>query len=277
MILDGHVHLYEAEGDRGDLVKRMRAAGVDGGVVISLPPACFPWVARATPNARRLANVLRWCEASPKLHPFYWIDPLEKDALRQVAQAVRQGVHGFKIICNRHAPGHPRALPVYRAIAAAGRPILFHSGILWDGEPSSMFNRPVEFEPLLEVPRLRFALAHISWPWCDECLAVYGKFLHARHKRGEACAEMFIDLTPGTPRIYRTEALRRLFTIGNIEPHHVIFGSDCSANAYGHASVRDLVGRDRAVYRRLKLPRAAVGCVFGASLQRLLSVPRDVG
>ena len=270
MTLDGHIHIYDGPEDRKAFARRLLAAGVDGGVVISPAPACFPWVSRVLSNAKRLENVMWWCQAAKNLHPFYWIDPLEKDAAGQVALAVRAGALGFKVICNRHFPGDPRALRVYRAIAAAGRPILFHSGILWDGQPSSMYNRPVEFEPLLDIAGLRFALAHISWPWCDECLAVYGKFLNARQRRGGQCAEMFIDLTPGTPRIYRTEALRRLFTVGNIEPHHVIFGTDSSANDYDRAGVRDLVRRDRAVYRRLKLSLAAVNSVFGASLRRLL-------
>jgi predicted TIM-barrel fold metal-dependent hydrolase len=243
---------------------------VDGGVVVSLAPACFPWVNRAYSNAERLDNLLWWSRAAQDLYPFYWIDPLEKDAAAQVARAVRRGVRGFKVICSRHAPGHPRAMRVYRAIADAGRPILFHSGILWDGQPSSMHNRPVEFEPLLEIAALRFALAHLSWPWCDECLAVYGKFLNARQRRGGRCAEMFIDVTPGTPPIYREEALRRLFTIGDIAPHHVIFGCDSSVNRYDPRLVRTWMRRDRAVYRRLKLSRAALDNVFGASLRRLL-------
>jgi predicted TIM-barrel fold metal-dependent hydrolase len=275
MMLDGHIHIYEEKGDRADFARRLHAVGMDGGVVISLAPACFPWVGRIRSNAERLENVLAWCRAGKNLYPFYWIDPLEKDALKQVARAVRRGVRGFKVICSRHAPGHPRALPVYRAIAAAGRPILFHSGILWDGQPSSMHNRPVEFEPLLEIAELRFALAHVSWPWCDECLAVYGKFLNAWQRRGGRCAEMFIDLTPGTPPIYREEVLRKLFTIGNIAPHHIVFGSDASTNGYDAKHVRAWVRRDRAVYRRLKLPRPTLANVFGGSLLRLLGDARS--
>ncbi len=86
MLVDGHVHLYEAEGGRDDLARRLRAAGVSGGNLISLPPACFPWVACVTPNAKRLTNLLEWCEAVPGLYPFYWIDPMEKDSLQQVAR-----------------------------------------------------------------------------------------------------------------------------------------------------------------------------------------------
>lgn len=264
------MHIYEAEGDRDDFLRRLRAAGVDGGVVISLAPACFTLVGERCSNARRLENLLWWCAASPNLYPFYWIDPLERDALQQVSRAVRAGVRGFKVICGRHYPGDPRAMRVYRAMAAAQRPLLLHSGILWDGQPSSQYNRPVEFEPLLEIPGLRFALAHMSWPWCDECLAVYGKLQNARQRRGGRCAEMFIDLTPGTPLIYRRDALRRLFTIGNVEADHVIFGSDASTVGYDVAGVRRWMRFDRAAYRRLGLSRAAVASVFGGSLRRLL-------
>ena len=63
-------------------------------------------------------------------------------------------------------------MEVFRTISQADRPILFHSGILWDGKPSGPYNHPAGFESLLEVDGLRFCLAHISWPWCDELIAV---------------------------------------------------------------------------------------------------------
>ena len=76
---------------------------------------------------------------------------------------------------------------------------------------------------------LRFALAHVSWPWVDECLAVYGKFLNALTRRRELSVEMFIDTTPGTPRIYRQEVLTKLMTIGYDVEHNILFGTDCVA------------------------------------------------
>ncbi len=163
MLRDCHVHLGGGTVDRAGLPSSLDAAGVDGCILLSLPPASF--LGDTAPGAGdRLAHLERWCEGEPRLVPFFWIDPVERDARRQVELALRSGVRGFKVIANHFFPGDPRALPVYRAIAATDRPILFHSGMLWDGRDSSRYCRPAEFESLLEVPGLRFDLAHVSWP-----------------------------------------------------------------------------------------------------------------
>ena len=41
MVLDGHIHLMGDKGSADDLVSRMSEAGIDGGTLISRPPACF--------------------------------------------------------------------------------------------------------------------------------------------------------------------------------------------------------------------------------------------
>lgn len=121
MILDGHIHVLDLTEDRDGFLKKLGHAEINGGLVISLPPPAFPFVA-----------------------------------------------------------------------------------------PSSQYNRPSEFEPLLEINGLKFSLAHISWPWCDELIAVYGKFLNAYAGNPDHSVEMFIDITPGTPPIYRQEVLTKL-------------------------------------------------------------------
>jgi predicted TIM-barrel fold metal-dependent hydrolase len=101
----------------------------------------------------------------------------------------------------------------------------------------------VGFEPLLEIPNLRFALAHVSWPWCDENLAVYG-FWNSRKHHGTTSAEMFIDTTPGTPRIYRREVFNKIFTIGYDIENNLIFGTDCS-NDYSPNYAKEILAMDK--------------------------------
>ncbi len=270
MVLDGHVHIMSREKNREDFERNLQAAGVDGCIVNSLPPAAFGIIAKPTPAEERLENLLFWTETSETLFPFYWVDPIEDDALVQVKLAVERGVAGFKVICSRHDPGDPRAMKVYAAIAEAHRPILFHSGILWDGKPSSHHCRPVLFEPLMEVPHLRFALAHVSWPWCDECIAVYGKFLSNRSRRPELTSEMFIDTTPGTPPIYRREVLTKLFTVGYDIENNVIFGSDCRTKNYNARWTREWIERDRKIFDELGLPKTVQEQVFAGNLRRFV-------
>jgi len=269
-ILDGHIHIMEGGVPHPEMVTRMQQAGVSGGVVISRPPAAFSAVASPAPAARRMEEVTAWAFSGPELYPFFWIDPLEPDALEQVEMAVAGGADGFKVICSTFEPGDPRVLPVYRAIAKHDRPILFHSGILWDGKASSRYCRPVLFEELLEVEGLKFALAHVSWPWYDECIAVYGKFLNAATRRSELNVEMFIDLTPGTPRIYRQDMITKLMTVGYDIERNLIFGTDCVTHHYNVDSATQWIDLDTGLYRGLGVDRQIIEDIFANNLLRFL-------
>lgn len=273
MRIDGHVHLDEQGADPQRLMTALQAAGMDGAALISPPPTRWQGGRLVSaPAAARLSALRQWTAAQPALCPIYWIDPTAPDAVAEVTRAVAAGAQGFKVICSAHAPDDPRAMPVYRAIAALDKPVLFHSGILWDGRASSVFNRPAAFEALLEVPRLRFALAHISWPWVDECIAVYGKFLNATSQRPDA-PEMFVDTTPGTPPIYREEALTKLFTVGYDVTGNVMFGTDCSGGDYNVKWAHEWQARDEAILSHLGLAAAARAAYFGGNFQRWLRGP----
>ena len=271
MVLDGHIHLVPGEGRPDELGSALHDAGVEGGVLNSRPPASFGRHSDPMPAPARLDGLVEWTRALPRLAPFFWIDPTEPDATDQVARAVECDTAGFKVIPNRHAVGDPRAMATYREIAGAGRPILFHCGILWDGCPSSARSRPVEFEALLEVPGLRFALAHVGWPWCDELIAVYGKFQMARRSRPDARVEMFIDTTPGTPPVYRREVLEKLFTVGYDVEDNVFFGTDGTAPGYDARWAREWIDRDRGIMAALGLSDAAADKVFAGNLKRFLA------
>ena len=270
MILDAHVHIKTGPVEQARFLRELRACGVDGAVMTSLRPLCFKVIGNTAPPKERLAHLLEWTKDAPTLFPFYYMDPTEPTAVRQVEMAVKAGVAGFKIICTHFHPGDRRAMRAYRAIAEAGKPLLFHSGILWDGKPSSKFNRPAEWEAMLEVPKLRFALAHISWPWVDECIAVYGKFQSAYSKRSDVSCEMFIDLTPGTPRIYREEALRKIFTIGYDVAKNVLFGTDGTTKWYPPDWAPYWIRRDNEIYDILAVDKATRRNVFHENLLRFL-------
>jgi len=257
--------MWSAEGSAERLAARMGLAGISGGTVISPPPGSFRRSPAAMGTGARLDALFAVAGSQPRLFPFYWIDPIEEDALIQVASAVERGARGFKIICSAFFPRDERAMAVYRAIAEAGRPIMFHSGILWDGTDSARFNRPGEFECLLGIDGLRFSLAHISWPWSDECIAVFGKF-HAARRQGSA--EMFIDLTPGTPPICRRDALTRLFTVGYPVGERLFFGTDNDAADYDADWARQWIDRDRGILGELGLAQGTIEGVFSRNLER---------
>lgn len=275
MLLDCHMHIVNPNTDRAAFIHSLQANGVAGGNVISLCPKSFFLAKEVTRFEDRLEDLLRIAGDHQGLFPFFWIDPLEDDALEQVRKAAECGVAGFKVICNSFYPREERPMEVFRAIAAVGKPLMFHSGILWDGADSSRYNRPGEFEALLDVPGLKFSMAHISWPWCDELLAVYGKFLSAYDVRPDVSSEMFIDTTPGTPAIYRKDALTKLFTIGYDIRRNVIFGTDSHTDTYGGEWLSAWVERDTEIMREVGLEGPEIDRVFSGNLLRFVGAVKE--
>ena len=256
-----------------DLLKRLEGSMVDELIVLSISPSCFSlWKERDYSNKERLDNLMEWCSYSPRFHPVHWIDPTEEDAVRQVDEAVERGIQGFKVICSTHYPGDPRAMKAYRKMAEHGKSVMFHSGILWDGKASSRYNRPVEFEDLIDIKGLKFAIAHISWPWTDECIAVYGKYQNAWKDNGVDCARMYVDITPGTPPIYRKEALTRLLLTGYDMEDNIFFGSDCTMHDYQVNVCEDYAKRDLEIYRALNLPERVIKKFFSENVKKFYGI-----
>ena len=268
---DTHVHVKPGDPDPGKLVKSFRDAGLAGGCIFSERPQKWEDSApEPAAPAEAVDKVIAWASGSPTIYPFYWIDPLRPDACDIVDMAVEKGIYGFKVIRGEGRPVDEKSLPVYRRIAKHGKPLTFHSGILWDGRASSDNFRPANWEGLLAVPHLRFALAHISWPWCDECIAVYGKLLNAVIKHGSEVPEMFIDTTPGTPRIYRRDALSKIYTVGYDVHDHVMFGSDCRTTEYNVSWTRGWFEKDDGIYAELGLPQSETDSIYRGALKRYL-------
>jgi predicted TIM-barrel fold metal-dependent hydrolase len=272
-MIDCHIHVFQQQWDNEQFQRRLNDAGIDEGFVISLPPNTFQGLLNGLQitDQERLENLLKNCNESPALIPVYWINPLAADVKQQIERAVTAGVKAFKVICNTFMPGTPQALDCYQLIADTGCPILFHSGILWDGAPSSDYNRPANFEPLLKVEKLRFSLAHISWPWVDELIAVYGKFSNAHQRNPNLSCEMFIDTTPGTPRIYRREALTKLFTVGYDIENNIIFGSDSTTHDYRNDWCRDWIEYDNAILKDLNINQQVIDNMFYHNAKRFLT------
>ncbi|MBO5407810.1 MAG: amidohydrolase family protein [Clostridia bacterium] len=229
-VLDMHIHAWGTKPDPDNLIANMEKAGVWGGCVMS-------YRAKETDPVNglefdeRVEEALAWCKGyEGRLFPVVWIHPCEKNLCENVKRAVEQGICGFKIICHDFYVYEEACMEVLRTIAQLNVPVFFHSGILWDGTDSSKYNRPVHWEVLSKIPGLRFSLGHCSWPWLDECFAVYGQFLNAKGHGNPA--EMFFDTTPGTPVIYRKDLFSKLFTGGYDTGHNVMFGSDCFAHDY---------------------------------------------
>ena len=276
MVLDGHIHTANTPGISGrecreSLLARLKEAGIDGGMIMSMDPMGD---GRQFSARERLDKLMDIAGGHPNLYTAYWIDPTAGDASEQVDLAVSVGINAFKVICSRFHPSDERAMATYHKIAGVGKPVLFHSGICWDGLNSARYNRPGEFECLINVPDLKFTLAHVSWPWCDECIAVYGKFNNAYYWRDDVSCEMFIDVTPGTPPLWREEVFRKLFCGDYDVAHNVIFGTDSSAHKYNARWTMDWKRRDGELYEKfgLSAKEGFLDHIYGQNLLRFLGL-----
>ena len=269
-IFDLHVHTSGGNDSPEKYVEQLAQAGVYGSAVFSQTP-----VHGGPGYEQRIEAVLKFCENYPgRLFPVLWIHPFEKRAVEHAIDAAERGIAGFKFICNNYFVSDPQCMALLRVIADLGKPVCFHSGILWDDGVSGQFNRPLNWECLLTLPKLKFSMAHCSWPWYDECIALYGKFQHALAHRSDAC-EMFFDLTPGTPVPYRRDLLTKLFTVGYDVKHNIMFGTDCLTDYRSEWSIK-WQGIDNEIYSDLGISDDIRENIYNGNFMRFFGISNEV-
>jgi predicted TIM-barrel fold metal-dependent hydrolase len=175
----------------------------------------------------RIANeeVAESCAAHPEvLIPFASVDPHRGRAgAREARRLVQEyGVRGFKFHPSIQAfsPDDRMAYPLYEAIEELGVPALFHTGQtgIGAGVPGGGGIRLRYSNPMLvddvavDFPELRIILAHPSFPWQDEALAV------ATHK-----PYVHIDLSGWSPKSFPPQLVRYA---NSLLQDKVLFGSD---------------------------------------------------
>lgn len=258
-IIDCHVHL-SGKVTKSDVETFMEKTKIDGLHLMSRNPFRMPKKAR-----QFIGELAKLHAALPNaIVPLAWIDPRAKDAVKVAEWAVRQaGMRGIKMIPNGWYPEDPRAREVYAAAQELGVFVQFHSGILWSRSDSSRYCRPAFFEVMWDFPKVRFSLAHIGWPWCDECIAVVQKFNVVRPDEDQA----FADLTPGTPPIYRRDAMEKCLAVVGAE--HMLFGSDSSLPTQ---TVRTgMWQKDNALLKDLDVPKKDRQKIFSGNAERFVA------
>ena len=158
------------------------------------------------------------------LIPFASIDPAK--GRRGVLAARRlieeYGVRGFKFHPNLQAfyPNDHSVYPLYEEIAAAGLPVLFHtghsgigSGLPGGGGIRLKYSNPMHVDDVAaDFPTLPIVLAHPSFPWQDEAISV------ALHKQ-----QVYIDLSGWSPKYFPPQLVQYANTLLK---ERVLFGSD---------------------------------------------------
>jgi predicted TIM-barrel fold metal-dependent hydrolase len=173
----------------------------------------------------RSEEVAETCaEHADVLIPFASVDPWQGAAAVRRARSLidRYGVRGFKSHPSLQAfhPNDRAAYPIYEVLAESGRVALFHSGqtgigagLRGGGGIALKYANPLALDDLaVDFPDLPIVIAHPSFPWQDEALAV------AAHK-----PTVHIDLSGWSPRYFPPQLVRYANTLLRDK---VLFGSD---------------------------------------------------
>ena len=163
-------------------------------------------------------------EHNDVLIPFASIDPHKgKMGVREARRLIEEyGVRGFKFhpTAQGFYPNDRMAYPLYEAIQEAGLPALFHTGQTGAGAgaPGGMglrlkYSNPMHLDDVAaDFPDLTIIMAHPSFPWQDEALAV------ATHK-----PNCFIDLSGWSPKYFPPNLVQYANTLLK---HRMLFGTD---------------------------------------------------
>lgn len=163
-------------------------------------------------------------EHADVLIPFASIDPARGPAGAREARRLAEGfaVRGFKFHPNLQGflPNDRSAYPLYEVIEGLGLPAIFHTGqtgigagVRGGGGVRLKYSNPMHIDDVaVDFPDLRIVMAHPSFPWQDEALAV------ATHK-----PNVFIDLSGWSPKYFPPQLVRYANTLLKDK---VLFGSD---------------------------------------------------
>ncbi|MEU6117559.1 amidohydrolase family protein [Streptomyces sp. NPDC047117] len=158
------------------------------------------------------------------LIPFASLDPHRgRAAVKQARRLVEEyGVRGFKFHPSIQAffPNDRLAYELYEVIEETGAIALFHTGQtgIGAGVPGGggirlKYSNPLHVDDVAaDFPHLKIILAHPSFPWQDEALAV------ATHKPG-----VHIDLSGWSPKYFPPQLVQYANTLLKDK---VLFGSD---------------------------------------------------
>jgi predicted TIM-barrel fold metal-dependent hydrolase len=157
------------------------------------------------------------------LIPFASVDPARPDAPARARRLISEhGVRGFKFHPNLQVffPNDRSAYPLYKVIAEAGLPALFHTGhsgigtgVRGGGGHRLKYSNPIYLDDVAaDFPALQIVMAHPSFPWQDEAISV------CLHKEN-----VWIDLSGWSPKYFPPQLVR--YANSQLK-EKVLFGSD---------------------------------------------------
>jgi uncharacterized protein len=240
VIVDCHVHVWES-------LDQLGLAGRDGGRRGHLGPAS-PTTAEApleaSPQCHLAASepvtksfvlgfksrylgaeipnsfVAAYVQSRPeRLIGVCGIDPTDlSQALDDLAQArTRLGMKAVAMspAAQEFHPADSRAMQIFAEAAKLGMPVFIHQGLPVSPADKLDFARPVLLDEVArELPQLKIVIAHLGYPWIEECVCLLGKH-----------ANVFADVSALSMRPWHAyQALLSAHQYGVMDK--LLFGSD---------------------------------------------------
>lgn len=155
--------------------------------------------------------------------PFGSVDPNRgQEALDIAERLLESGVRGFKFHASQQLfmPNDRRVYPLYELIESYRVPALFHTGqsgvgrgVRGGGGIRIRNTNPIYLDDVaVDFPDMPIIMAHPSFPWQDEALAV------ALHK-----PQVYIDLSGWSPKYFPPQLVQHA---NSLLQDKVLFGSD---------------------------------------------------
>ena len=239
-VLDAHTHLSGSEtGETAEgIVACLDACDVDKAFVFAPLLNVHSWEL----TDEHLDDICKHndycadiCSGAPeRLLGFCVLNPVPtlaggsfNDAVGLMIEEVRRcyhelGLRGVKMIPTHWYPNDPQIVPLYREIAKLGMYVVFHVGIFMDGQQSS-YCRPTFYEGIRQAPELKVQLAHLGWPWVDECIGVLDMESNI-HGSDPTKWQMRADLSFGPPDDWQLTTWQR--AIDSLPHSMLCYGSD---------------------------------------------------
>jgi predicted TIM-barrel fold metal-dependent hydrolase len=240
-IIDVHTHTSGADvdGSPNDVVHTMDECGVEQAFVFAplLRPHGLMLTDEHMDDVRRHNDyVANFCAQSPeRLLAFAVLNPNpglaggDADGAVQIMVEEAQrcydelGIRGVKLVPDRWGASDEHVQPLFETLARLGMYAAFHSGIFLD-ERSSQYCRPASYEGLHRIAGFHGHLAHLSWPWVDECIATLAmETFHANAGQKDRW-QLKADLSFGCPEDWQVDSVRKALNM--LPSDMLMYGSD---------------------------------------------------
>ena len=241
-IVDVHTHTsgQDADGPASAVVRCLDACGVEQAFLFAplLQVHGLQLTDEHWDDIRRHNDyIAHFCAADPdRLLAFAVLNPnpglargdLDAAVELMVEEARRcyheLGIRGVKMIPDRWSVDDARVEPLLQELAGLGMYVAFHCGIFLD-ERSSTYCRPALYEGVHRVPGFHGHLAHLGWPWVDECIATLAmETFHAGSGGGDRW-QLKADLSFGCPPDWQVESVCRAMNM--LPADMLMYASDC--------------------------------------------------